>query len=136
MHRPQRISSNDGYDDDACGDSSSWFYGSGKGCAKLFEDPSRCKKKSHDKVMGYEACPYACGLCDATSDSESWYANGKPKNSCDWIGRSPSARCGKKDDAGVRASYACPEACGDDDDDHTAESCLADFGDELEAAVC
>ena len=130
------VASGDDGDDDACGDSSSWSYGaSGKGCAKLLEDPSRCKKKSYDKIMGYEACPYACGLCDAASDSDSWYANGKPKNSCTWISKSPDARCGKKDDAGVRATYACAATCGNDDD-HTADSCLADFYDDIEASLC
>ncbi|KAK7239648.1 hypothetical protein SO694_000283105 [Aureococcus anophagefferens] len=128
------VSSGDDGDDDACGDSSSWSYGvSGKGCAKLLEDPSRCKKKSYDKVMGYEACPY--GLCDAASDSDSWYANGKPKNSCTWISKSPDARCGKKDDAGVRATYACAATCGSGED-HSADSCLADFYDDIEASLC
>jgi hypothetical protein len=130
------VASGDDGDDDACGDSSSWSYGaSGKGCAKLLEDPSRCKKKSYDKIMGYEACPYACGLCDAASDSDSWNANGKPKNSCTWISKSPDARCGKKDDAGVRATYACAATCGNDED-HTADSCLADFYDDIEASLC
>lgn len=123
-------------DHDSCVDSTSWTFGSGgKGCARLYDKPELCRKKSADKVLGYEACRYACGLCDDAADSETWYANGKPSNSCDWIGKKPDARCKKKDDAKVEAWYACPTACGTDDD-HTADSCLADFGDELEAAVC
>lgn len=49
-------------------------------------------------TVGYEACPFACGLCDVgEEDSTSWYATGKTKNDCDWIGKKPEARCGKKD---------------------------------------
>ena len=122
-------------DDGTCVDDPYWGFGSGgKGCARLYDRPDLCRKKSADKVLGYEACPYACGLCRGKTpgDSESWYASGKTKNSCKWIGKRPDARCGKKDADGVAAEYACAETCaGDDADDHTADSCLADFYDEI-----
>lgn len=121
-----------------CVDDDAWIFdhtrGGTKGCAVLARRPELCGKKSAARVLGYEACPRACGLCEAT-DSTSWFANGKPKNSCGWIAKNPGDRCGKKDGDRVPATYACPEACGDGAT-HTADSCVADFGDELSDALC
>lgn len=46
------------------------------------------------------------------------------------MGKRPDARCGKRDDDRVEAYYACPVACADGDD-HTADTCVADFYDDL-----
>ena len=74
--------------------------------------PQLCAKKSADKQLGYEACPFACGLCDSgEEDSMSWYATGKTKNDCDWIGKNPDERCGKKDEA-TKVEAWCVRAPG------------------------
>ena len=86
--------------DAACVDDASWHIKNSpaKDCGLLSGKPQLCAKKSADKQLGYEACPFACGLCDSgEEDSTSWYATGKTKNDCDWIGKNPEARCGKKD---------------------------------------
>ena len=91
------VASGDDGDDDACGDSSSWSYGaSGKGCAKLLEDPSRCKKKSYDKVMGYEACPYACGLCDAASTATAGTPTASPRTPARGSPRAPTRAAARR----------------------------------------
>ena len=116
--------------DVACVDDPDWHIGSSphKNCGFLsrfeWEDGDRkgrlCAKKGWlgaDRYVGYEACPVACGLCDAgEEDSTTWYATGKPKNDCDWIGKNPDARCGKKDaDTKVEAWYVrAPGATADD----------------------
>ena len=120
-----------------CVDDPDWHFGSSphKDCGFIsrfeWEDGSLdtgkgrlhfCAKKGYGmdqetKTLGYEACPVACGLCDAgEEDSSSWYATGKPKNDCDWIGEKPDARCGKKDaDTKVEAWYVrAPSATADD----------------------
>ena len=111
--------------DVACVDDPDWHIGSSphKNCGFLsrfeWEDGDRkgrlCAKKGWlgaDRYVGYEACPVACGLCDAgEEDSTTWYATGKPKNDCDWIGKNPDARCGKKDaDTKVEAWCAARRA--------------------------
>ena len=93
---------------DVCVDDPSWYVGSSphKDCGLLSRRAHLCAKKDQlTKTVGYEACPVACGLCDVgEEDSTSWYATGKTKNDCDWIGKKPEARCGKKDqDAKVEA---------------------------------
>ena len=84
-------------DDASCYDDASWYIGGSphKDCGYLSKKEHLCAKKDQaTKTVGYEACPYACGLCDAGTDSTSWYATGKPKNDCDWIVgfRRPSVR--------------------------------------------
>ena len=93
---------------DVCVDDPSWYVGSSphKDCGLLSRRAHLCAKKDQEtRTVGYEACPVACGLCDVgEEDSTSWYATGKTKNDCDWIGKKPEARCGKKDqDAKVEA---------------------------------
>ena len=94
--------------DVTCVDDPDWHVGSSphKDCGLLSVRGHLCAKKGWEydedgqltKTLGYEACPFACGLCDAgEEDSTSWYATGKTKNDCDWIGKNPEARCGKKD---------------------------------------
>ena len=101
-------------DDASCYDDASWYIGDSphKDCGYLSKKEHLCAKKDQaTKTVGYEACPYACGLCDAGTDSTSWYATGKPKNDCDWIGEKPDARCGKKDaDTKVEAWCAARRA--------------------------
>ena len=103
--------------DVTCVDDPDWHVGSSphKDCGLLSVRGHLCAKKGWEydedgqltKTLGYEACPVACGLCDAgEEDSTTWYATGKPKNDCDWIGKNPDARCGKKDaDTKVEAWY-------------------------------
>jgi hypothetical protein len=84
-------------DDASCYDDASWYIGGSphKDCGYLSKKEHLCAKKDQaTKTVGYEACPYACGLCDEGTDSTSWYASGKPKNDCDWIVgfRRPSVR--------------------------------------------
>ena len=107
-------------DDASCYDNPSWYIGSSphKDCGFLSRKPDLCARKDQEtRTLGYEACPVACGLCDAgEEDSISWYATGKTENDCDWIGKNPDARCGKKDaDTKVEAWYVrAPGATADD----------------------
>ena len=56
-----------------CGDDPGWYYADGKGCSKVWEKPeARCKKKDEFKILGYEACPVACGRCEAGAPSRAW----------------------------------------------------------------
>ena len=100
--------------DAACVDDASWHIKNSpaKDCGLLSGKPQLCAKKSADKQLGYEACPFACGLCDSSEeDSTSWYATGKTKNDCDWIGKRPEDRCGKKDEA-TKVEAWCVRAPG------------------------
>jgi hypothetical protein len=53
----------DGDDDGTCVDDPYWGFGQGgKGCSRLFDRPDLCRKKSADKRLGYEACPFLSGV--------------------------------------------------------------------------
>jgi len=47
------------------------------------------------------------------SDDTAWYYDGKKSKHCGWVYMSPSKHCSKRSAEGVRASEACPIACGD-----------------------
>ena len=125
-------------DDGGCADSTCWYVGGNpsRTCAFLSEKPELCSKKDFaTRTLGYDACPQACGRCDGEWDSESFYTNGKSKNTCDWVARRPDVRCDKRDDNKVRAWYACPVACGHDSGEHTVETCVEDFYGEIEDSL-
>ena len=125
--------------DEACVDDVEWHVQNRpwKDCAQLSRNHALCVKKNEDGTSGYDACPIACLACEGSEDSTTWYSNSKPQNDCAWIAKNADARCGKKDeDTKIDAWYACPSACGGaGDDGHTADTCLADFYDEIQDSL-
>lgn len=59
-----------------------------------------------------EATTTPAELC---ADSDTWYKKNKPNQGCSWVGKNAAKttkRCKKKGQDGIRASEACPAACG------------------------
>lgn len=89
-------------------------------CAYVAKRPdARCRRKSDAGVRAEDACFDACGTCDrwvddahACDDDDDWRANGREKNTCEWVAREPDRRCHKKNADGEVAWDACPGACG------------------------
>ena len=109
---PEPPTSSSGYE---CygSDDTSWYIRSKpwKNCAFLSRKPQLCKRKSDWGQIGYEGCPYACGLCSGGEDSSSWTVSGSPDKDCTWVGKNADDRCSKKDDSRIEASYACSDSC-------------------------
>ncbi|KAH8055593.1 hypothetical protein JL722_7930 [Aureococcus anophagefferens] len=63
-------------------------------------------------VSSFDACPIACGQCEAPcEDSTSWYWK-KSKYDCAWVEKKIAKRCKAKiRDDDVKAKEACPVAC-------------------------
>jgi len=103
-----------------CPASTSWHFAGNpqRDCAYVGKRPeTRCRKKDEAGVRAEDACFDACETCDryvdpSCVDSTSFRANGKEKNTCDWIAREPEKRCGKKGEGDEIADVACPRACG------------------------
>ena len=100
-----------------CSDSTSWYWKKSKyDCDYVAKKSKRCKSKYVHEASGAsseEACPVACGECEATcADSASWHWK-KSKYDCDYVAKK-SKRCKSKyaDEYDVASAVACPEACG------------------------
>ncbi|KAH8046287.1 hypothetical protein JL722_13761 [Aureococcus anophagefferens] len=99
-----------------CEDSTSWYWKKSKyDCDYVAKKSKRCKSKYADEgdVSSFDACPIACGQCEAPcEDSTSWYSK-KSKNDCAWVEKKIVKRCKSKvrDDDDVHAKEACPVAC-------------------------
>jgi len=102
----------------SCADSTSWYWKkSKKDCDYVAKKSKRCKSKyvhEDSGVASADACPVACGACDAAcADSTSWYWK-KAKKDCDYVAKK-SKRCKGKyaDEHDVASAEACPVACGE-----------------------
>ena len=99
-----------------CEDSASWYWKKSKyDCDYVAKKSKRCKSKYADEggVSSFDACPIACGQCEAPcEDSTSWYWK-KSKYDCAWVEKKIAKRCKAKirDDDDVKAKEACPVAC-------------------------
>ena len=78
-----------------------------------------CNNMGKDGRKAYAACPATCGLCAAPEggkedcvDSTSWSFAGGSDKGCELVSKNPDMRCRKRDNAGVKAHFACPAACG------------------------
>lgn len=97
------------------GDSDTWFLEGDptQGCAWVAERKNRCKDIGNDTTYAYEACPYACRVCDFAGDLTCYdlffwesrkdnfdrtYDNGE----CGWAGTTRS-RCAR---LGLDGTYA------------------------------
>ena len=102
--------------DGECFDSASWYWKKSKyDCDYVAKKSKRCKSKYADEydVSSSDACPVACGECEAAcADSTSWYWK-KSKNDCEYVA-TKSKRCKSKytDESDVPSAGACPVACG------------------------
>ena len=100
----------------SCADSTSWYWKKAKkDCDYVAKKSKRCKSKYADEsdVSSFDACPIACGQCEAPcEDSTSWYWK-KSKYDCAWVEKKIAKRCKAKirDDDDVKAKEACPVAC-------------------------
>ena len=102
----------------SCADSTSWYWKKAKkDCDYVAKKSKRCKSKyvhEDSGVASADACPVACGECDAAcADSTSWYWK-KAKKDCDYVAKK-SKRCKGKyaDEHDVASAEACPVACGE-----------------------
>jgi uncharacterized protein (DUF1501 family) len=112
-----------------CMDSSSWFVkkrGKKKRCNWVAKNRKRCGIIGKGKKRASDACQVACGKCPAGPtpapapapppascvDSSTWFAKIKGKKKrCNWVAKNRN-RCGKVGKGKIRASDACPVACG------------------------
>ena len=93
--------------------------GAGRGGAAPDNDGTGCKwkKQACVKDPGSESGAITDGgdsFDSACADSTTWHKKNKDKQNCAWVGKKAAKRCKAKvmSEDGVKASDACPVACG------------------------